>query len=114
MESENLNPGDPRDSRLEDLLRASAPAALPDDGFAGRVLAALPRSSPVPWRARESVIVTLAGAAGLMFALAAGGGATLGSLAAAGAAFAAQPGVLVGLAVCGGLLALADEIESVF
>ena len=44
MESTSVNPDSQVDSRLELLLRTGVQPAPPDDGFAHRVLAALPPS----------------------------------------------------------------------
>lgn len=45
MEPTDLNPSDPADRSLEDLLRSPVGESLPDDGFSARVLAALPAKS---------------------------------------------------------------------
>jgi len=66
MEPVNLNPPDPADHRLEELLRTSTPAPLPDAGFTHRVLAALPparRTAPRQWL--RPVILTVSALAGV-------------------------------------------------
>ncbi len=75
MEPENLTPPDADGVRLENLLRASAPPELSDDGFSARVLASLPVSAAGDARSVRTGLWAIAGAAaGLAVILAAGGG----------------------------------------
>ena len=75
MEPANLNPDSSPEADLETRLRAAiAGPALSDDGFSGRVLAALPEPKS---RRPEQWIIPAAGAlAGLIFVLARGASLT--------------------------------------
>jgi hypothetical protein len=122
MEPEHLTPGDSEDIRLERLLRASAPAELPDAGFSRRVLAGLPGGSVGAAWWRSPVVFVLGGAAAGMAVILLSGGWSAGlagagpSLSRAVAAFSTmldQPGVIVALGVAAAALALFSGNEAV-
>lgn len=68
MEPTNLNSPPPDDEQLEALLRRAASAALPDDGFSTRVLAALPSKDPSPSPLLRPTLCVVAAVAGTAFA----------------------------------------------
>jgi len=64
MESPHLNPEPEEEALLRELFQKASPE-LPDNGFSGRVLRALPQSAaPSPW-----LLGSLEGAVGLLIAL---------------------------------------------
>jgi hypothetical protein len=58
-----MNPRDPSEDHLDARIRAAAPLALPDEGFANRVLASLPPAAPETSRWRMWVAASAVAAA---------------------------------------------------
>jgi hypothetical protein len=76
MESTDLNHSSD-DTQIDSWLRANArQAALPDDGFSARVLAALPAQTPVRRSPRRTWLWLSGGAVGCVVAARTGGSAS--------------------------------------